>query len=145
MDKNNSNKKMIEIPCEIGDTVYRIKKIGKLYDVAERTVTSMTFRKDHSGKIVWELFTTATDVLGKTVFLTKREAEEMIVKTTRNRKNAKNEVEMIIRNLRRRGASKYDIEAEIEFRKRNITSSDEKCFAYNNKELQIALDCWDEY
>lgn len=65
-------------PCSIGDTVYRIARVGKKLEVLPREVSHMTCRFNHFGDIVWEVFTTAPDILGKTVFLTREDAEAAI-------------------------------------------------------------------
>ena len=54
-------------------------------------------------------------------------------------------VEMIVENLRHRGLGRYDLEAEINFRKDNITLHDEKCFGYTTEELESALKRWNEF
>lgn len=54
-------------------------------------------------------------------------------------------VELVIKNLRHRGASKYEIEAELNFRKENITCENQKCFGYSTEELRNALNYWDEF
>lgn len=70
--------KVLILPCNIGDKVYRFcGPKGKKY-VDWRIVSNMTYRLDYKGDIVWEIFTNATDVLGKTVFLTKEEAEKAL-------------------------------------------------------------------
>ena len=66
---------LLKLPCKVGDKVYRFCGAkGRKY-VDWRTVSNMTYRLNHNGDIVWEIFTTTTDVLGKTVFLTREEAE----------------------------------------------------------------------
>ena len=64
-------------PCSLGQTVYRVAKCCGSYVVLAREVLSMTYRIDHFGNGVWEIFTTANDVLGSTVFLSREEAEAM--------------------------------------------------------------------
>lgn len=65
---------LIELPCKVGDTVYRIRK--KPYKaVLERYVVSITLCLNYKGQFEWRLFTTTEDTLGKTVFLTREEAE----------------------------------------------------------------------
>ena len=60
-----------------GDTVYRIrKKPCKI--VLERFVVSITLCLNYKGQFEWRLFTTTEDTLGKTVFLTREEAEKRI-------------------------------------------------------------------
>lgn len=56
-----------------------------------------------------------------------------------------NKTQLIIIGLRHRGATKYDIEAEINFRKNNITVNDDKCFSYTTEELEAASENWNKY
>ena len=70
----------IELPCKVGDTVYRVKKQRGVWCILPREVVSITYRLDHLYRIVWEIFSTETDILGKTVFLTKEEAKEALAK-----------------------------------------------------------------
>ena len=68
---------LIELPCKVGDTVYRIRQ--KPYKAAlERTVVSVSICMNYKGNVEWRLFTTAEDTLGKTVFLTREEAEKRL-------------------------------------------------------------------
>lgn len=62
---------LVELPCKRGDKVWRICGPKGRKFVAERTVLSVTLYE--LGKI--EVFTTTSDWLGKTVFLTREEAE----------------------------------------------------------------------
>lgn len=71
---------LLKLPCKIGDKVYRFCGAKGSKYVDWRTVSSMTYRLDYKRDIVWEIFTTTTDVLGKTVFITKEEAEEKLRK-----------------------------------------------------------------
>lgn len=71
---------MVELPCKIGDTVYRVKKRRGIWYILPREVVSLTYRLDYLHRPVWEIFTTATDVLGKGVFLTEEEAENALAK-----------------------------------------------------------------
>ena len=70
--------RIIVPPCKVGDTVYRLKKRRGIWEVLPREVVSITHRLDHLHRLVWEIFTTAQDRLGKTVFLTKDEAEQAL-------------------------------------------------------------------
>jgi hypothetical protein len=70
----------IELPCKVGDTVYRVKKRRGVWCILPREVVSLTYRLDYLYRVVWEIFTTETDILGKTVFLTEAEAEEALAK-----------------------------------------------------------------
>jgi hypothetical protein len=68
------NGTLVELPCKVGDTVYRIRK--KPYKaVLERFVVNITLCLNYKGQFEWRLFTTTEDTLGKTVFLTREEAE----------------------------------------------------------------------
>lgn len=62
-------------PCSLGQTVYRIAKCCGTYVVLDREVLSMVYRIDCFGEGVWEIFTTANDVLGRSVFLSRDQAE----------------------------------------------------------------------
>lgn len=63
--------RLVELPCKRGDKVWRICGPKGRKFVAERTVLSVTLYE--LGK--FEVFTTTSDWLGKTVFLTREEAE----------------------------------------------------------------------
>lgn len=71
---------MVELPCKVGDTVYRVKKRQGVWCILPREVTSITYRLDHLYRVVWEIFSTEIDVLGKTVFLNREEAENALAK-----------------------------------------------------------------
>ena len=63
------------IPCKPGDTVYRLcGQKGHKY-VAARVVISVTLC---GGGQSWGILTTTHDWLGKTVFLTREEAEDAL-------------------------------------------------------------------
>lgn len=70
----------VELPCRIGDTVYRLKKRRGVWCILPREVVSITYRLDHLYRVVWEIFSTETDTLGISVFLTEAEAEEALAK-----------------------------------------------------------------
>lgn len=70
----------VELPCKVGDTVYRVKKRRGVWCILPREVVSITYRLDHLYRVVWEIFSTETDTLGKTVFLTEAEAEQALAK-----------------------------------------------------------------
>ena len=63
---------LVNLPCKIGDTVYRICGPRGRKHASPREVSNITLRRN--GEI--ELFTTTDDILGKTVFLTEEEARE---------------------------------------------------------------------
>jgi hypothetical protein len=65
-------------PCKVGDTVYRVAKHRGVWEVLPREVVSITHRLDHLYRLVWEIFSTQEDRLGKTVFLTREEAEKAL-------------------------------------------------------------------
>lgn len=65
-------------PCKVGDTVYRISKRYGEWCVLPRTVCSIRYSLDSRGNIAWYLFTTIEDRIGKTVFLTREEAEQAL-------------------------------------------------------------------
>ena len=74
----------IRPPCKIGDTVYRLKKRRGIWEILPREVVSITHRLDHLHRLVWEIFTTEQDRLGKTVFITKAEAEKALKERENN-------------------------------------------------------------
>lgn len=73
-------------PCKVGDTVYRVAKRRGVLCVLPREVVSITHRLDHLYRLVWEIFSTEYDRLGKTVFLTREEAEKALAE--RSNENA---------------------------------------------------------
>lgn len=70
----------VELPCKVGDTVYRIAKHRGVWQVLPREVVSLTYQLDHLYRVVWGIFSTQHDMLGKTVFLTREEAEKALAK-----------------------------------------------------------------
>lgn len=68
----------IRPPCKVGDMVYRLKKRRGIWEILPREVVSITHRLDHLHRLVWEIFTTEQDRLGKTVFITREEAEKAL-------------------------------------------------------------------
>lgn len=71
--KGEAEGRLLILPCKIGDTVYCIRKnpFAKGRYVKENIAESITVYRDHGISI----FSTLDDVLGKTVFLTREEAE----------------------------------------------------------------------
>ena len=64
--------KLVELPCKIGDIVYRVRAYHKKkYEIIERICFSITYRGNNS----WEIFSTTDDMLGVSVFLTREAAE----------------------------------------------------------------------
>lgn len=67
-------------PCKVGDTAYRISKRYGEWCVLPRTVCSIRYLLDSRGNIAWYLFTTTEDRIGETVFTTREEAEQALLK-----------------------------------------------------------------
>ena len=64
--------KLVELPCKVGDIVYRVRAYHKKkYEIIERICFSITYRGNNS----WEIFSTTDDMLGVSVFLTREAAE----------------------------------------------------------------------
>ena len=63
--------RLVELPCKRGDKVWRICGPKGRKFVAERTVLSVTIYEPGQ----FEIFTNCSDWLGRTVFLTRQEAE----------------------------------------------------------------------
>lgn len=76
------SKKLVELPCIPGDTIYRVTKQRGQWVVLPREVVSITYRLDHFYRVVWEIFSTTTDVLGKSCFLTEKDANDFISRMT---------------------------------------------------------------
>ena len=74
--------KSIIPPCNIGDTVYRVASRCKKKRILPRTVCNMVYVVNYFGNGSWRIITTTEDILGKTVFLTEEEAEDMIKNET---------------------------------------------------------------
>lgn len=79
-DKFKDKSRIVELPCKVGDTVYRVRRkpyTNKGYEIVEREVVSfdLRFRK---GNPIWSIVTTAVDVFNKTVFLTRKQAEQAL-------------------------------------------------------------------
>jgi hypothetical protein len=67
--------RLVVLPCNPGDMVYRIVWWGKRnVDIRERRVSSVEYNA--AGE--WVIHSTGSDVLGKTVFLTREEAEKAL-------------------------------------------------------------------
>lgn len=72
--------RMVELPCKVGDHVFRLCGTKKTRYVAERIVSAVTL----CGNGSWSILSTAYDALGKTVFLTREEAEAELARRTAN-------------------------------------------------------------
>lgn len=72
--------RFVELPCKVGDHVFRLCGTKKTRYVAERIVSAVTL----CGNGSWSILSTAYDVLGKTVFLTREEAEAELARRTAN-------------------------------------------------------------
>lgn len=77
---------VVVLPCKVGDTVYRVAKHRGVWEVLPREVVSITYRLDHLYRVVFEIFSTEYDRLGKTVFLTREEAENALKERKENDK-----------------------------------------------------------
>ena len=84
---------LIELPCKVGDTMYRIADHGRLKDTCETDCYSCNIPCPYEGReyervfeiVAWEMVSVAVIVnameqLGKTVFLTRSEAEEALAR-----------------------------------------------------------------
>ena len=72
--------RFVELPCKVGDHVFRLCGTKKTRYVAERIVSAVTL----CGNGSWSILSTAYDALGKTVFLTQEEAEAELARRTAN-------------------------------------------------------------
>ena len=72
--------RMVELPCKVGDHVFRLCGTKKTRYVAERIVSAVTL----CGNGSWSILSTAYDALGKTVFLTREEAKAELARRTAN-------------------------------------------------------------
>ena len=72
--------RFVELPCKVGDHVFRLCGTKKTRYVAERIVSAVTL----CGNGSWSILSTAYDALGKTVFLTREEAEAELARRTAN-------------------------------------------------------------
>ena len=86
--------RIVELPCKVGDTVYVIDDMGdEEYSVAPCTISAIRYEcKETDRKIIimTESFLapfTNSWVLGKTVFLTREEAERTLKERENNGKN----------------------------------------------------------
>lgn len=75
---------MIQLPCDVGDKVYRIAKGNYMHDwkpfIEELTVTEISWKMNSYGKdLGWGIIADGSrykfSSIGKSVFLTKEEAE----------------------------------------------------------------------
>lgn len=71
--------RFVELPRKVGETVYRISKRYGKWEVLPREVEYVTYL----GGDRWLIFSTAYDWLGKTVFLTREEAEAALAERTK--------------------------------------------------------------
>ena len=72
--------RFVELPCKVGDHVFRLCGTKKTRYVAERIVSAVTL----CGNGSWSILSTAYDALGKTVFLNREEAEAELARRTAN-------------------------------------------------------------
>lgn len=71
----------VELPCKVGDTVYIISDYTN--EILDRLIIGLTIKKDGYGFIFDTQSSWSDTDIGKTVFLTKEEAERIL-------KNAEN-------------------------------------------------------
>ena len=79
-DRFKDSSRFVELPCKVGDHVFRLCGTKKTRYVAERIVSAVTL----CGNGSWSILSTAYDALGKTVFLTREEAEAELARRTAN-------------------------------------------------------------
>lgn len=72
--------RFVELPCKPGDRVYRFCGTKNNRYVGERPVHSVTLYGDGS----FVILSSAYDTMGKTVFLTREEAEAELARRTAN-------------------------------------------------------------
>lgn len=70
---------LVKLPCKRGDKIWRICGPKKRKFIGERTVLSVAMRDTDE----FEIFTNCWDRLGKTIFLTREEAEKALKETAR--------------------------------------------------------------
>lgn len=75
--------KIIKLPCKVGDKVYKIHhfNIGNVDEVIEGDILSIYIEKDIRIKCFWEMAyyrSFKIDDIGKTVFLTREDAEKAL-------------------------------------------------------------------
>lgn len=75
-DLNMDKSRLIELPCKIGDTVYRLSRQCGEWKILPRKVLCITYH----GGTRWCLYTTKSDILGDNVFLTKEDAEAEVAR-----------------------------------------------------------------
>ena len=80
-DKN----RFIEVPCKVGDTVYKITrnkvkecKVVFIGISADEICSYFNFVENYADGTFYKSYSMVFDVIGKTVFLTKEEAEEKL-------------------------------------------------------------------
>lgn len=93
-DQYKDRSRFVELPCKVGDTVYRIDKGGYYpkYEpfVQELTVTEISWKhekygtKDLGFAIIANGIRYKFSSIGKTVFLTREEAETELARRTAN-------------------------------------------------------------
>ena len=71
---------MIELPCKVGDTVYKVMPIGGVRRIVEFTVSRISITNEvciffKKNKNSWHEWCTKPQHIGKAVFLTREEAE----------------------------------------------------------------------
>lgn len=72
--------RFVELPCKIGDKVYRLSRQCGEWKILPRKVLCITYH----GGTRWCLYTTKGDILGDNVFLTKADAEAEVAKRIEN-------------------------------------------------------------
>ena len=79
-DQFKDRSRFVELPCKPGDHVYRFCGTKNNRYVGERLVHSVTIYGDGS----FVILSSAYDTMGKTVFLTREEAESELARRTAN-------------------------------------------------------------
>jgi len=70
--------RLVRVPCKIGDTVWAIRSYHGILHPQQGVVSEMYFRLDMTLQIVVKHVTRGE--LGRTIFLTREEAEEALLK-----------------------------------------------------------------
>lgn len=68
--------RLIKLPCKVNDVVYAIDAKGNVHECKVYNITTNVYAKENENSPHWVGFEIKSDIFGKTVFLTKEEAEK---------------------------------------------------------------------
>lgn len=69
---------LIKLPCKVGDTIYVLEPNGTIKECKVYNITTNIYADSNKNNPYWKGFEIKDDLFGKTVFLTREEAEKAL-------------------------------------------------------------------